>query len=150
MPDRFPEAFARFESKVDVDSFENYRELAYAFSHWAGKRWIDSYKQNWALKREGNRLGFRDAKIPEYLTRGIGGWRRSAVSGRHRGLKDRQVSIINASIRKGYSANKIQRQLRNQGLGIRRKELLRNIREMKMKSIKANPEKHIPKKYRNE
>ena len=52
--------------------------------------------------------------------------------------------------KKGMSANRIQRQLRNQGMGVRRKELLRHIREMKMKSAKANPDKHIPKKYRND
>jgi len=41
--DRFPEAFDRFERVVDLRSFRSGRELKYAFSHWAGRRWIDSY-----------------------------------------------------------------------------------------------------------
>jgi hypothetical protein len=72
----------------------------------------------------------------------------TAQIGEHRGFNEKQISIINNGIRKGYSSNKIQRQLRNQGLGIRRKELLKQIREMKNKSDKANREKYTPKKYR--
>ena len=67
--DKFPEAFERFERDVDVDTFESYRDLAYAFGWWAGKRWIDSYAQNRALTREGRRLGFEDAKMPMYFRR---------------------------------------------------------------------------------
>lgn len=67
--DKFPEAFARFERVVDIDSFESYRQLAYAFSHWAGRRWVGSYRQNLALVREGKRLGFRDAKLETYFSR---------------------------------------------------------------------------------
>ena len=68
MPDRFPEAFRRFEEVVYVDKFENYQQLAYAFSSWAGKRWRDSYKQNLALKREAHRIGF-EGEIPAYHRR---------------------------------------------------------------------------------
>ncbi len=146
--DRFPEAFRRFEQDVDVDDFENYQQLAYAFSHWAGKRWIDSYKQNLALKREGKRLGFENAKLPSYFKPSTK-WKTTAQIGEHREFNDKQISTINDGIRKGYSSNKIQRQLRSQGLGIRRKELLKQIREMKNKSAKANREKYTPKKYRN-
>lgn len=67
MVDRFPEAFARFEQVVDVRNFRSYRELAYAFSHWSGKRWVDSPNQNLALKKEAEKRGFRDAKIPMYF-----------------------------------------------------------------------------------
>lgn len=147
MVDRFPEAFKRFEYTVDIDSFDDYRELSLAFSHWAGKRWVDSYKQNVALKKEGQKLGFKDAELPRYF-KPSQKWQTTAQYGTHRGLENRQISTINEGIRKGYSANKIQRELRNQGLGIRRKELLRNIREMKMKSPKANSQKYTPKKYR--
>jgi hypothetical protein len=69
MPDKFPEAFERFERDVDVDSFRSYRELAYGFSHWAGKRWVDSYKQNFALGKEARKRGFFDAKLPRYFER---------------------------------------------------------------------------------
>jgi hypothetical protein len=147
MVDRFPEAFARFERVVDVRYFDSYRELAYAFSLWAGKRWVDSYLQNVALKREGKKLGFKDAELPRYFKPSIG-WRETARYGRHRSLGAERISVVNDLIRKGYSANRIVRQLRSKGLGMRRKVLLKHIREMKMKSVKANREKYIPKKYR--
>jgi hypothetical protein len=46
-----------------------YVQLAYAFSHWAGKGWIDRYAQNVALKREAEKRDFRDARMPMYLRR---------------------------------------------------------------------------------
>ena len=147
MTDRFPEAFSRFEQDVDVEQFDDYRQLAYAFSHWAGKRWRDTYLQNRALKREGKKLGFEDAQLPAYFRKPVTAWRESSRYF-HKGMNDRQISIINDGIRKGMSANRIQRQLRKERVGIRRKELLKHIREMKVKSPKPNPEKNIPKKYR--
>lgn len=51
-----------------VDRFDNYQQLAYAFSHWAGKRWRDTYKQNLALKREAHRIGL-EGEIPAYYRR---------------------------------------------------------------------------------
>ena len=151
MVDRFPEAFRRFEEVVDVDDIESYAQLRRSFAYWAGKRWRDSYMQNRALKKQGKRLGFKDAELPSYLRNKTSyAWKATAQSGIHRGLKDKQISIINDSIRKGYSSTKIQRQLRNEGLGIRRKELLKHIREMKMQPTKANPEKYIPRKYRKQ
>ena len=144
--DRFPEAFKRFEHTVDTDKFKEYRELSYAFSHWAGKNWIDSYNQNLALKKEGRKLGFKDAELPRYF-KPSQKWRATAQYGRHRGLKNNQISTINKGIREGKSANQIQRELKSQGIGIRRKELLRDIREMKMKSSKPNAQKYTPKKY---
>lgn len=145
--DKFPEAFKRFEHVVDVDKFDNYRELAYSFSAWAGKNWRDSYKQNLALMKEGRKLGFKDAEIPRYF-KPSQKWRTTTQYGTHRGLDKKQISIINNSIREGKSANQIQRELKNNGVGIRRKELLKDIREMKMKSPKANSQKYTPKKYR--
>ncbi len=65
MPDRFPEAFRRFEKVVYVKRFKNYQQLAYAFNSWAGKRWRDTYKQNLALKREARKIGI-DGEIPAY------------------------------------------------------------------------------------
>ena len=94
MTDRFPEAFRRFEKTVDVKSFDDYRQLAYSFSHWSGKRWTDSYKQNLALKRMGKKLGFGDAEAPKYFKKSQR-WKTTAQSGKHRGLGDKQVSIIN-------------------------------------------------------
>jgi hypothetical protein len=64
--DRFPEAFHRFEKAVDLRSFRSGRELKYAFTHWAGRRWVDSYKQNLALNIEAKKRGFEDTKLPRY------------------------------------------------------------------------------------
>ena len=57
MVDRFPEAFERFERRVDIGHFDSYRHLAYAFIWWAGKRWVDSYEQNLALRARAILLG---------------------------------------------------------------------------------------------
>ena len=84
MVDRFPEAFARFEQVVDIDRLKSYRQLAYAFSHWAGRRWIDSYAQNFALRREAEKRGFRDIRIPMFFRRpqvsAKRTWRRETVT----------------------------------------------------------------------
>lgn len=66
-PDRFPEAFRRFERDVDIDSFRSYRELAFAFSLWAGRGWVDSHNQNFALAIEAMKRGFYDAMLPKYF-----------------------------------------------------------------------------------
>ena len=84
MVDRFPEAFQRFERVVYVDTFESYEELSYAFAHWAGKRWRDTYLQNLALKREAEKRGFKDAKMPTYFRKtqvsAKQTWRRETVT----------------------------------------------------------------------
>jgi len=67
--DRFPEAFHRFEKIVDLRSFRSGRELMYAFTHWAGKRWVDSYSQNVALNREVEKRGFEEIRVPRYSRR---------------------------------------------------------------------------------
>jgi hypothetical protein len=56
--DRFPEAFERFESDVDVDRFQSYFELALAFQSWAGRNWKGTAKQWEALDRESENFGF--------------------------------------------------------------------------------------------
>lgn len=156
--DRFPEAFRRFEDKVDIEDTESAQEFISTFAHWAGHRYIGSSNQINALRKESEKrkLGF-DWNLPrwikkkdygKYYSKGTQKWKSSVKSGKHRGLNDKQISIMNDAIRKGYSSNKIQRALRNEGLGIRRKELLRNIREMKMKSPKSNTQKYTPRKYR--
>ncbi len=96
--DRFPEAFHRFESVVDLRSFRSGRELKYAFTHWAGRRWVDSYAQNRALQIEAEKRGFTDTRIPKYFRRqpqvpSRETWRRETVTVRgkpqirHRDLK---------------------------------------------------------------
>jgi hypothetical protein len=58
MPDRFPEAFERFERVVNIDRFRSYYELALAFQSWAGQNWKGSAKQWEALDREAKNSGF--------------------------------------------------------------------------------------------
>lgn len=150
MVDRFPEAFRRFERVVNVRGFDSYRELAYGFAHWAGKRWIDSYAQNRALRDMAYEIGFFDAKIPDYLKRLTPRQKRAIV--RRKWKRKVRVTKTQESIRyyvsRKYSANEIQRRLKSRGIGIRRKTLLRYVRETKGISVKANREKHIPRKYR--
>ena len=67
--DRFPEAFHRFEKVVELRSFRSGRELKYAFTHWAGYRWIDSYSQNIALNQEIEKRGFEITQLPRYFPR---------------------------------------------------------------------------------
>jgi len=82
--DKFPEAFRRFEYDIPIDQFESFRELSYAFAYWAGKRWVDSYAQNLALRIEAAKRGFRDARIPMLFRRphvsARRTWRRETVT----------------------------------------------------------------------
>jgi hypothetical protein len=85
MAHRFPEASRRFEKVVYVGRFENYQQLAYTFSCWAGKRWRDTYKQNLALKREAHKIGL-EGEISAYYRRQIqtsfqkSTWKRETVT----------------------------------------------------------------------
>jgi len=63
--------------------------------------------------------------------------------------KREQRKAIESYVEKGYSSNKIQKLLREQNLGLRRKTLLSEIRSVK--KVQITPEKRqkaIPKKYR--
>ena len=78
--DKFPEAFRRFESDVDIDRFDSYRELTLSFQWWSGPKWIDTPRQWAALNREAEKLGFR---VPEVIRREVreGGFSGYYVSG---------------------------------------------------------------------
>lgn len=157
MVDRFPEAFRRFERRVDISRFDSYKQLLYGFSWWAGKRWIDSYKQHQALAEIAREKGFLDTYIPMYHIRAEGKRvrkRRKTVTVSRRKWKRRAVKIpkvkksVKWYVKRGYSANKIQRKLKKRGIGIRRKTLLKYVREAKKKPVKADSGKYTPKKYR--
>ena len=64
--DRFPEAFERFEKRVDVSRIRGFDHLLVSFSHWAGKQWIGSNEQVNALKVEADKRG-----IPAYGERRV-------------------------------------------------------------------------------
>jgi hypothetical protein len=56
--------------------------------------------------------------------------------------------LIRYYVKKRYSANLVQKKLQEKGLGMRRKELLAKVREVKGVPKKPKPEIHIPTKYR--
>jgi hypothetical protein len=57
-------------------------------------------------------------------------------------------AVIRRLVKTGYSSNRIQRELQKRGLGIRRKNMLKMIREAKGVKKKPHAEKHVPRKYR--
>lgn len=62
-------------------------------------------------------------------------------------LNPKTIWAIKGYVQRGYSANKIQNQLKAQHLGIRRKVLLAEVRRVKGQPSKAETVKYIPKKY---
>lgn len=160
MMDKFPEAFRRFEKDVPIDQFKSYRDMSYGFAHWAGKRWVDSYLQNKALTVEGEKLGYKDIELPRYFHARARKekWaksykkrakkRRKAVKKKYKGVGKVRINALGWYVSSGYSANKIQKRLKDRGLGIQRKKLLKIVRELRMKPKKADAKKYTPKKYR--
>lgn len=152
--ERFQEAFERFESVVDIDSFDSYKELLYGFEHWSGRRWVGSNRQFDALAYEGNRLGFKDVFIPIPRVRWTRAYERKVkrvrrvVKRKYKGIGKVRIKALSWYVSHHYSANKIQRKLKARGLGIRRKTLLKIVREMKLRKKKVKVKKYIPKKYR--
>jgi len=169
--DKFPEAFRRFEKVVDVDSFESYRELHYAFTQWASKRWRNTELQNRALTREGRKLGFKDTVMPSFFgqkvkdeirmkatrvrrEKWVTTYKKRAkkqvkvVAKKYKGVGKVRINALSWYVNRGYSANKIQKRLSDRGIGIRRKKLLNIVREMRLKEKKADSKKYNPKKYR--
>ena len=59
-------------------------------------------------------------------------------------IKQRQEALIREYASKGYSANRIQIELSRQGLGIRRKDLLAYVRELRGIAAPAYPQKYVP------
>lgn len=172
--ERFQEAFNRFERVVNVDSFDSYRELWYAFSKWAGKRWRNTELQNRALAYDGEQLRLPDVGMPRAFghtveeTKKIMAYRRykvrreewatayrkkvkrqiKVVARKYKGVGKVRVKALSWYVSRGYSANKIQKRLKDRGIGIQRKKLLKIVREMRLKEKKADSKKYTPKKYR--
>jgi hypothetical protein len=63
-------------------------------------------------------------------------------------VKPATVNRIRQLSRQGKSSNEIVRQLRREGIGIRRKTILAYAREFKGRKPKAEPYKYTPRKYR--
>ena len=66
------------------------------------------------------------------------------MKGKNEGAKP----LIRKLVTKGYSANRIQKELQKRKMGIRRKRLLAYVRQVKGVEKKPTPEKYVPKKYR--
>jgi len=64
---------------------------------------------------------------------------------RERVLTKAQLKTIQEGIRRGYSANKIQKQLQQLRIGIRRQDLLRCIRIAKSIRIKLPRPRYVPR-----
>ncbi|MFX0199609.1 MAG: hypothetical protein ACFFCW_26095 [Candidatus Hodarchaeota archaeon] len=63
-------------------------------------------------------------------------------------ITKRQRKAIRTYVKQGISANKIQKKLSKQGLGIRRKTLLSEVRKLKRQKPRADRKKYTPHKYR--
>jgi len=55
--DKFPEAFKRFEKVIETKNMRSFSQLKLSFENWAGEKWIDTRRQNEALKREARKIG---------------------------------------------------------------------------------------------
>jgi hypothetical protein len=55
--DKFPEAFRRFEQKVDTGNIETWKQMQLVFGSWAGRKWRPTWRQTDALYLEAKRLG---------------------------------------------------------------------------------------------
>jgi len=172
--EKFQEAFERFEKVVDVNQFDSYRELWFAFRKWGAKRWRNTELQNRALAYEGEQLHFPDVAMPRAFghtveeTKKIMTYRRAkvrrekwataykkrakrqvkVVAKKYKGVGEVRVKALSWYVNRGYSANKIQKRLKDRGIGIQRKKLLKIVREMRLKEKKADSKKYTPKKYR--
>ena len=97
--DKFPEAFDRFEERVNVDDIASFRELLYAFASWAGQKWYGTRRQMEALAVEAQRIGIpvygekRERRISRFTSVPEMTWRYESVivmgksQGRYRDLK---------------------------------------------------------------
>jgi hypothetical protein len=74
--------------------------------------------------------------------------RRFSAMRERKPISKKQTEAIRTYIKQGYSANKIQKKLQRQDLGIQRKKLLAEVRKVKGTKAKAYPQKYTPKKYR--
>jgi hypothetical protein len=165
----FPEFYRRFEKAVDTRSAnKDFNKLIIMMQQYS-PTFYPTRKQVNALAGEAYRRGFKNITTGEIDTyevktsrTGRKYRRRVNISGYH-GLRARTVTqrkartlsrkqvkvlIIHNYVKRGYSANKISRELKRQGRGMRRKELLKIVREAKHQQLKVDASKHTRKKYR--
>lgn len=59
MTDRFPEAFKRYEEKVETKDMKTFDQLLTSFKIWADKKWIGSRKQVKGVAIESEKKGIQ-------------------------------------------------------------------------------------------
>lgn len=69
---------------------------------------------------------------------------------RTRGKTTKQIKAVKSYVRKGYSANRIQKRLQKRHLGMRRTVLLTYVREFRRQKPRPSVAKYVPRKYRKE
>jgi hypothetical protein len=67
---------------------------------------------------------------------------------RKKGVTTKQINFIKEKALKGWSANRIQKAMQREHIGMKRQETLRHVREFKGKPTPKHPERHVPHKYR--
>ncbi len=68
MPDTFPEAFDRFEDRVDTSKLESASEVIRSFAYFAGYRYTGTQKQLDAIRNESEKRGYGfDWSIPIWI-----------------------------------------------------------------------------------
>lgn len=166
----FGEFFRRFENRVDLRSMhKDFNKLHMAIAGYAGNKWVDSSKQQLALAREANWRGFENITITSWVekpkrrlnakyryeyrrkrhtVRTSGTVTSAGKQPRKLSFRSVKVLMIHNYVKKGYSANRIQKELKANDKGMRRKELLKIVREAKSKQLKTNSKKYTRKKYR--
>ena len=65
-------------------------------------------------------------------------------------ISKQKIKTIRAYVKQGLSANKIQKTLQKNHMGMQRKNLLAQIRKIKNQKPKVNRKKYVPKKYRKQ
>lgn len=165
--DKFPEAYRRFEQAVNTKGVKEFAQIELMFSGWAGKKWRPTQKQSLALAREADKRNIKNVTVTEWVVKSkhrrltaSARWNRRAIIGSgaparkaRRAQKSTnkraiKIAVIKDYVDKKYSANKIQKELKKEKMGMRRKELLKIIRQYKNNPLKKDSNKHIRKKYR--
>lgn len=137
-------------------------ELKLVFVEWMGRGWKNTRRQNEALRIEAERYGIaKPRKRAEPLEKPKTRIPREVkprmppdyILPERKPEKLAYVAVktqytVKYYVVRGLSANRIQKQMQTQGIGIRRTVLLRQVRELKRQPPRQHRERYIPRKYR--
>lgn len=65
-----------------------------------------------------------------------------------KGKTPKQIGAVKSYVRRGYSANTIQKKMKARHMGMRRTVLLTYVREFRRQPAKPSIAKYVPRKYR--